>query len=112
MVKLGLIGAVAFVAMGSAAYAGGNEGYTYESTFKTRSEVAMRTGPSEGAGTRVTLKKGASGIILQYCAPELSTGGWYFAKTKGRLEQLATTTCQVDYNGTVGFLDGKDLTFD
>lgn len=113
MLKIFLMSAVALGALVStAALAGGNEAYTYEATFKTNKAVAMRTGPSESAGTKRQLEKGADGIVLRYCAPELSTGGWYFAKSKSRLKQLEITTCQVSYDGTVGFLDGKDLAFD
>lgn len=81
----------------------------YDMTYSARADAVMRSAIETNAGTIATLPKGANGIVLRWCRPEMPFGKWQFGSPATWRALLDERACEVDWNGKVGFVDGKAL---
>jgi hypothetical protein len=81
----------------------------YEMTYSARADTALRSAIEAKAGPVATLPKGADGIVLRWCRPEMPFGTWQFGSPATWRKLLDERACEIGWNGKVGFVDGKAL---
>lgn len=81
----------------------------YDMTYSARTEAKLRSAIEANAGTVATIPKGADGIVLRWCRPEMPFGKWQFGSPAVWRALLDERACEIGWNGKVGFVDGKAL---
>ncbi|MEW5423144.1 hypothetical protein [Amorphus sp. 3PC139-8] len=84
----------------------------YEMRYQTRSGTALRASIESGSGTVAKLPKGADGIVLRWCRPEIPFSTWQFGSPATWRTLLDERACEIGWNGRVGYVDGTTLTPD
>ena len=82
----------------------------YEMSYEARTDTMLRASIEAGSGQVAPLPKGAGGIILRWCRPEIPFGKWQFGSPAVWRALLDERACEVGWNGKVGFVDGTALT--
>ena len=81
----------------------------YDMTYSARADTVLRSAIEAGAGPVATLPKGADGIVLRWCRPEMPFGTWQFGSPATWRKLLDERACEIGWNGKVGFVDGTAL---
>lgn len=81
----------------------------YDVRYTARSETPLRGAIEAGARPVATVPKGADGIVLRWCRPEIPFATWQFGSPATWRKILDERACEVEWNGSVGFVDGTAL---
>jgi len=81
----------------------------YDMTYSARTDAPLRAEIEAGAATIATVPRGADGIVLRWCRPEIPFGKWQFGSPAVWRALLDERACEIGWNGKVGFVDGKAL---
>lgn len=101
-----LIGVLPVMAGGAAAQSAS----PYDITYSARTEAPLRGAIEAGSAPIATVPKGAEGIVLRWCRPEIPFGKWQFGSPAIWRALLDERACEIGWSGKVGFVDGKALT--
>lgn len=107
---IGLATAVLGVTLATAATA--ESVSPYEMRYQARSETALRASIESGSAKVATVPKGADGIVLRWCRPEIPFATWQFGSPATWRRLLDERACEIGWDGHVGYVDGTTLTPD
>ncbi|TLP48825.1 MULTISPECIES: hypothetical protein [Cohaesibacter] len=106
-----IVGASAFcLALGvnSLALAKGAQS-PYDTIYEVIADTNLRAAPEAGSKVKVPLDKGTEGVVMRWCRDEFNFRSWAYGSLSKRRAMLKVRVCEVQVNGTIGFVDAKFL---
>ena len=81
----------------------------YDTIYEVVANTSLRSAPEAGSKVKVPLDKGTKGVVMRWCRDEFNFRDWAYGSLSKRRKMLQTRVCEVQVNGTIGFVDGKYL---
>lgn len=81
----------------------------YDTIFKARQNTPIYSSMSTSGKAIGTIPRGAGGIVLRWCRPEIPFGDWQFGGKRAKRAILDQRWCEIGYKGTVGNVQGRSL---
>ncbi len=95
--------------LASAVTAGAQSPGPYDTTYRVKSETALRASMSDSGQVIATIPAGTGGIVMRWCRPEIPFGRWQFGGSRVKRELLKARWCEVEARGKIGNVKGADL---
>lgn len=81
----------------------------YDTIYEVIGNTSLRSAPEAGSKVKVPLDKGTKGVVMRWCRDEFNFRDWAYGSLSKRRNMLKTRICEVQVNGTIGFVDAKYL---
>ena len=81
----------------------------YDTIYQVIADTTLRTTPEAGSAVKVPLDKGTKGVVMRWCRDEFNFRAWAYGSLSARRALLKERVCEVEVNGTIGFVDAKFL---
>ena len=81
----------------------------YDTIYEVIADTSLRVAPEAGSKVKVPLDKGTKGVVMRWCRGEFNFRSWAYGSLSQRRAMLKERVCEVQVNGTIGFVDAKYL---